>query len=63
MRYDMVQFTAGAVGEGYQEIDVYGAMTRLTDLDGNTVTAKNIGYTVIQAEAATPSWGTNDVIS
>ena len=59
MRYDRVTLTAtGATG--YQEIDDSGAMVRLTDADGNTLSADTDvnPYTAVQYDAPTPSWGT-----
>ena len=59
MRYDKVVFN-DTLAEGYQEIE-FGSMLRLTDLNGATIDPDKVtSYTVTQAEAPTPIWGTPD---
>jgi hypothetical protein len=47
------------VSEGYMEVDdSAGQMSRLTDLDGNTVQTEGLtfGYSVVDTNPEIPSW-------
>lgn len=58
MLYAAIEFSDGFLG--YQEMTTAGAVTRLTDLDGNTIVGKVEGY--VDHGLATPAWAVPDPV-
>jgi hypothetical protein len=55
--YILCEFTYNLSGQFYQEVDEFGNIVRMTDLDGNTIFPEgSYCAAVIDPEPARPEW-------
>lgn len=56
-RYILCDFEYGYEGLFYQEVNEYGVVVRMTDLDGNTIDPEgSYGAFVVDADPPRPIW-------